>query len=66
LADLLAINDYYILQVSDRTAAKIIDSLESAVNSLAELNERSSVPKELLALIKQQASIAMLSLMMVT
>jgi hypothetical protein len=33
---------------------------------LAELNERSSVPKELLALIKQQASIAMLSLMMVT
>jgi toxin ParE1/3/4 len=66
LADLLAINDYYLLQVSDRTAAKIIDSLESAVNSLAELNERSSVPKELLALIKQQASIAMLSLMMVT
>jgi toxin ParE1/3/4 len=66
LADLLAINDYYLLQVSDRTAAKIIDSLESAFNSLAELNERGSVPKELLALIKQQASIAMLSLMMVT
>lgn len=50
LADLLAINDYDLLQVSDRTAAKIIDSLESAVNRLAKLNERGSVPKELLVL----------------
>ncbi len=49
-ADLLAINDYYLLQVSDRVAAKIIDSLELAVNSLADLNERGSVPKELLVL----------------
>ena len=50
LADLLAINDYDLLQVSDRTAAKIIDSLESAVNRLADSNERGSVPKELLVL----------------
>ena len=50
LADLLAINDYYLLQVSDRAAANIIDSLESTVNSLADLNERGSVPKELLVL----------------
>jgi toxin ParE1/3/4 len=50
LADLLAINDYYLLQVSDRVATKIIDSLELAVNSLADWNERGSVPKELLVL----------------
>ena len=50
LADLLVINDYYFLSVSDRVAAKIIDSLETAVNSLADLGERGSVPKELLVL----------------
>lgn len=50
VSDLLAINDYYLLAVSDKTAAKIIDSLEAAVNSLAALNERGTVPKELLAL----------------
>ncbi|MBS4051509.1 MAG: type II toxin-antitoxin system RelE/ParE family toxin [Methylomonas sp.] len=50
VSDLLAINDYYLLAVSDKTAAKIIDSLEAAVNSLAALTERGSVPKELLTL----------------
>ncbi|ATG89563.1 type II toxin-antitoxin system RelE/ParE family toxin [Methylomonas koyamae] len=50
LADLLAINDYYLLEVSDKVAAKIIDALELAVNSLADLNERGTVPKELLVL----------------
>lgn len=50
VSDLLAINDYYLLAVSDKTAAKIIDSLKAAVNSLGELNERGTVPKELLAL----------------
>ena len=50
LSDLLAINDYYLLEVSDKIVAKIIDSLEAAVNSLADLNERDTVPKELLAI----------------
>ncbi|ANE54856.1 type II toxin-antitoxin system RelE/ParE family toxin [Methylomonas sp. DH-1] len=50
LADLLAINDYFLLEVSDKVAAKIIDALELAVNSLADLNERGTVPKELLVL----------------
>lgn len=50
LADLLAINDYFLLEVSDKVAARIIDSLETAVNSLADLNERGTVPKELMAL----------------
>lgn len=50
LADLLAINDYHLLEVSDKVAAKIIDTLEMAVNSLGDLYERGSVPKELLAL----------------
>ncbi|OAI20653.1 addiction module toxin RelE [Methylomonas lenta] len=50
VSDLLAINDYYLLQVSDKTAAKIIDSLEVAINSLGDLNERGTVPKELLSL----------------
>lgn len=50
LADLLAINDYFLLEVSDKVAAKIIDSLETAVNSLADLNERGTVPKELMVL----------------
>ena len=54
LADLLAINDYYLLEVSDKVAAKIIDTLETAVNSLGDLNERGSVPKELLGLGVQQ------------
>jgi toxin ParE1/3/4 len=47
LLDLLDINDYYLLEVNDKTAAKIIDSLESAVNSLADFSERGSIPKEL-------------------
>ena len=50
LADLLAINDYYLLEVSDKVAAKIINTQETAINSLADLNERGTVPKELLAL----------------
>lgn len=50
VSDLLAINDYYLHEVSEKTAAKIIDSLEAAVNSLAALNELGTVPKELLAL----------------
>lgn len=50
LADLLAINDYYLVEVSDKLAAKVIDTLEAAVNSLADLNERGTVPKELLVL----------------
>ena len=31
LTDLLDINDYYLWEISDRIASKIIDSLESAV-----------------------------------
>jgi len=50
LADLLDINDYYLCEVSDRVASKIIDDLEAAVNNLAEFPERGSIPKELLAL----------------
>ncbi len=50
LADLLDINDYYLVEVSEQVAGKIIDSLEAAVNNLAEFPERGSVPKELLAL----------------
>jgi toxin ParE1/3/4 len=50
LADLLDINDYYLLEVSDQVAGNIIDSLEAAVNNLAEFPERGSIPKELLAL----------------
>ncbi|WP_427551858.1 type II toxin-antitoxin system RelE/ParE family toxin (plasmid) [Methylomonas sp. MS20] len=50
LADLLAINDYFLLEVSDKVAAKIIDTLEAAVISLADLEERGTVPKELLVL----------------
>ncbi|MGY6275370.1 type II toxin-antitoxin system RelE/ParE family toxin [Methylomonas sp. MgM2] len=46
---LLAFNDFYLLEVSDKVAAKIIDTLETAVNSLADLNERGSVPKKSLA-----------------
>lgn len=54
LADLFSINDYYLLNVSDKIAAEIIDSLEEAVNSLGDFPERGSFPKELLALgIKQ-------------
>ncbi len=54
LADLFAINDYFLLEVSDKVAAKIIDALELAVNSLADLNERGTVPKELLVLGMRQ------------
>jgi toxin ParE1/3/4 len=50
LADLLDINDYYLCEVSDRVASKIIDGLETAVNNLAEFPERGSIPKELLFL----------------
>lgn len=50
LADLLAINDYFLLEVSDKVAAEIINALEVAVNSLGDLNDRGIVPKELLAL----------------
>ena len=50
LADLFSINDYYLVESDDKTAAKIIDRLEEAVNSLAECTECGSIPKELLAL----------------
>ncbi|WP_333872991.1 type II toxin-antitoxin system RelE/ParE family toxin [Methylobacter sp.] len=50
LADLLDINDYYLVEVSDRVASKIIDSLETAINNLAEFPDRGSIPKELLSL----------------
>ncbi len=50
LADLLDINDYYLVEVSDHVAGKIIDSLEAAVNNLAEFPDRGSIPKELLSL----------------
>ena len=50
LTDLLDIHDYYLCEVSDCVAAKIIDGLEAAVNNLAEFPERGSVPKELLSL----------------
>ncbi len=50
LADLLDINDYYLCEVSDRVASKIIDGLEIAVNNLAEFPDMGSIPKELLSL----------------
>jgi len=50
LLDLLDINDYYLVEVDDKVADKIIVGLEVAINSLAELADRGSVPKELLAL----------------
>jgi toxin ParE1/3/4 len=50
LLDLLDINDYYLVEVDDKTAAKIINRLEAAVNSLADFTERGSIPKELLTL----------------
>jgi len=50
LLDLLDINDYYLVEVDDKVAEKIIASLELAINSLAELTDRGSVPKELLSL----------------
>ena len=50
LIDLLDINDYYLTEVNDRTAAKLIDRLEAAVNSLADFRERGNIPKELLGL----------------
>jgi len=54
LADLFSINDYFLLNVCDKIAAEIIDSLEEVVNSLTDFPERGSFPKELLALgIKQ-------------
>jgi len=50
LLDLLDINDYYLMEVDDKVAEKIISGLEIAINNLAELTDRGSVPKELLAL----------------
>jgi toxin ParE1/3/4 len=50
LADLLDINDYYLWEVSERVASNIIDSLEAAVNNLAEVPDMGSIPKELLSL----------------
>ncbi len=50
LANLLDINDYYLVEVSDRVAGKIIDGLEAAVNNLAEFPDKGSIPKELLSL----------------
>jgi toxin ParE1/3/4 len=50
LLDLFHINDYYLTNVSDKTANKIIDDLETAVNSLNDFPERGSFPKELLNL----------------
>ena len=37
----------HLREVSDRVASDIIDGLEAAVNNLAELPDRSSIPKEL-------------------
>ncbi|MDD5265845.1 MAG: type II toxin-antitoxin system RelE/ParE family toxin [Methylococcales bacterium] len=50
LADLLDINDYYLWEVSERVASNIINSLEAAVNNLAEFPDMGSIPKELLSL----------------
>jgi len=50
LADLLDINDYYLVEVSDRVASNIIDSLETAINNLADFPDKGSIPKELLSL----------------
>ncbi|MDP3334944.1 MAG: type II toxin-antitoxin system RelE/ParE family toxin [Methylococcaceae bacterium] len=50
LLDLLDINDYYLVEVDDKVAENIIADLEIAINSLAELTDRGSVPKELLSL----------------
>ncbi|NOQ35291.1 MAG: type II toxin-antitoxin system mRNA interferase toxin, RelE/StbE family [Methylococcaceae bacterium] len=50
LSDLFNINDYFLQTVSDKKASEIINSLENAVNSLAEFPERGSYPKELLTL----------------
>lgn len=46
--DLSDINDYYLTEVSDAIAARIIDRLEQAVNSLENMPDRGSIPKELL------------------
>lgn len=50
LADLLDINDYYLWEVNERVASNIINSLEAAVNNLAEFPDMGSIPKELLSL----------------
>lgn len=50
LADLLDINDYYLVEVSDHVAGKSIGSLEITVNNLAEFPDRGSILKELLSL----------------
>lgn len=50
LLDLLDINEYYLVEVDNKTAAKIIDRLEAAVNSLADFTELRSIPTELLTL----------------
>ena len=54
LADLLVINDYYLVEVNETVAAKLVDQLETAVNSLSELAGRGSIPKELLSLGMRQ------------
>jgi toxin ParE1/3/4 len=54
LFDLFSINDYYLQSVSEKIAANIIDSLEAAVNNLADFPEIGSFPKELLAVGIQQ------------
>jgi len=48
LNDLLEIDDYYLQQVSDSIASKIIEELEAAVVSSGELPERGHSPKELI------------------
>ena len=50
LSDLYAINDYYLLEVSDKVAAKIIEDLQLAIEGLNNLPDRGSYPKELSAL----------------
>ncbi|MCZ6803567.1 MAG: type II toxin-antitoxin system RelE/ParE family toxin [Proteobacteria bacterium] len=47
LSDLFDINDYYLLEASDKTAAKIIDDLQQAIEGLSKLPDRGSYPKEL-------------------
>ena len=50
LQDLLDINDYYLQEVDYKIAENIISNLEYAINSLADMAERGSYPKELLVL----------------
>ncbi len=47
LNDLQAINDYYLMQVSDKVAQQILNDIEKVINSLEHFPERGCVPAEL-------------------